>query len=246
MIFLRSLIFNIFFWLWTAGFLILCLPFLLARPIVIYWIGHIWARVSLWALRWICGLGHEIRGREHLPNGPFIAACKHQSAWDTLILALLARQPAVVLKRELLRIPIFGWFLARAAMVPIDRSAGMSALKSMLSEAKDRAAEGRAIVIYPEGTRTAPGEKRPYHPGVFALYKDLNLPLIPMALNSGLFWGRKSFLKKPGKILIEILPALANGLPRKEFQKQLEEQIEEATARLVAEAKRDNPKLFQP
>lgn len=236
MVYLRSLLFNVFFWCWTGLLLTLCLPLLVCRPIVMYQVGYVWARVSLSGLRVLCGLTHEIRGQENIPSGACIIACKHQSAWDTLIFALLTRQPAIVLKRELLRIPLFGWFLARAAMVPIDRSGGISTLKAMIATAKKRAAEGRAIVIYPEGTRTAPGDKRPYHPGVFAIYKDLNLPLIPIALNSGLFWRREAFLKQPGRILLEILPALPSGLPRKEFQKRLENDIEGATRRLILES----------
>ena len=236
MIFLRSLAYNVFFWAWTAALLVACLPLLLGPSIMAYHVGRIWAQVSLRALNVICGLDFEIRGRQNLPERPCLIACKHQSAWDTLIFALLVRHPAIVLKRELLRIPLFGWFLAKADMVPVDRAAGAAALKTMLARARDRISEGRSIVIYPEGTRTAPGEDRPYHPGVYALYRDLGCPLVPVALNSGLFWRRNAFKKYPGTILLEILPPIEGGLGRKAFMTRLKDQIEENTTRLVNES----------
>lgn len=238
MIHVRSLAFNLFFWLWTACLLIACLPLLLGPSILSYHVGRFWARVNLSALRLICRLDFQIRGQQNLPAEPCLVACKHQSAWDTLIFALLIKHPAIVLKRELLAIPLFGWFLAKADMVPVDRSAGAQALKTMLTRARQRIAEGRSVIIYPEGTRTAPGQKRPYHPGVYALYKDLARPLVPIALNSGLYWRRKAFMKYPGTILMEILPPIQPGLGRKELMTRLEEQIEGATARLVVEAER--------
>jgi 1-acyl-sn-glycerol-3-phosphate acyltransferase len=236
LIFLRSLAYNIFFWTWTAGLLVACLPLLLGPSVMAYHVGRVWAQVSLRALRVICGLDFEIRGHRNLPDRPCLIACKHQSAWDTLIFALLVRHPAIVLKRELLRIPLFGWFLAKADMVPVDRTAGAAALKAMLAIARERIAEGRSIVIYPEGTRTAPGENRPYHPGVYALYRDLDCPLVPVALNSGLYWRRNAFKKYPGTILLEILPPIEKGLGRKALMTRLKDRIEENTARLVKEA----------
>ena len=165
-----------------------------------------------------------------------MAACKHQSAWDTMIFALLLRHPSFVMKKSLKRIPLFGWFLARSGMVAIDRSAGASALKGMLRDAREMIAKGRAVIIFPEGTRTAPGKSLPYHPGVFALYRDLGLPTVPIALNSGLYWRRDAFLKRPGKIVMEILPPIPPGLPRKAFMAQLEAGIEERSKALIQEA----------
>ena len=189
-------------------------------------------------LRWLCGIDHRFLGLDRLPDGPAIIASKHQSAWDTLVLPRLmpGRYPAYVLKAELTRIPIFGSLLKRAGMIAVDRSAGAKALRGMVREAKLRAAEGRSIVIYPEGTRTMPGKKLPYHPGVAALYNELDLPLVPVALNSGLFWGRNAIFKKPGTILLEVLEPIPPGLNRREAMKQLEAAIEAASARLAAES----------
>jgi 1-acyl-sn-glycerol-3-phosphate acyltransferase len=236
MLFLRSLAFNLFFLLWGSFVLVSCLPVLLARPANAFYVGRLWVRVMLTTLRVLCGLGYEIRGRENLPRTPCIIASKHQSSWDTYIMALIVECPAMVLKRELLRIPIFGWYLTKGRMVPIDRDGGASALKAMINRAKACVAEGRSIVIYPEGTRSAPGERQPYHPGVYALYKQLDLPTVPIALNSGLFWGRKAFIKRPGKIILEVLPPIAPGLDRKTYLARLEQTIEEASDRLIAEA----------
>lgn len=238
MIFLRSLLFNLFFWLWTTVFLILCLPLLPAPPIVSYHIGVIWTRVSFFALKWICGITYELRGLENLPPDPVLVACKHQSAWDTMIFALIRRHPSFVMKRSLKRIPLFGWFLARSGMVAIDRGAGASALKDMLREARKAVAAGRSVVIFPEGTRTSPGKSLPYHPGVFALYRDLALPTVPIALNSGFYWGRDAFVKRPGRIVFDILPPMPPGLPRKKFMADLEKLIENRSADLLAEGRK--------
>ncbi len=236
MILLRSALFYVFFWTWNACFLTLCLPLIIAPPAVTYRLGRLWVRVILLGLRIICGLEYELRGLEHLPKPPYLLASKHQSAWDTLIIALLDGQPSLVLKAELILVPIFGWFLARAGMIPVDRAGGAKALKAMLAKARPVRDQGRPIVIFPEGTRTPVGQKRPYHPGVAALYKDLGIPVAPVALNSGLFWARRSFLKRPGRILFEVLPAIEPGLDRKVFLARLQDRIEEASERLRQEA----------
>ncbi len=163
-------------------------------------------------------------------------ADEHQSSWDTVILPVLFRHPAIVIKHELAWLPIYGWYAVRAGGIPVDRGAGASALKHMLARAKRALAEDRPIAIFPEGTRTAVGARLPYHPGVAALYTQLNVPLVPVAVNSGVFWGRRSFVKRPGRIVLEILPAIAPGQPRRKVMVELETRIEAATARLVAEA----------
>jgi len=144
--------------------------------------------------------------------------------------------PAIVLKRELMMIPFYGWYLWKAGMIAIDRAAGASALKRMVASSEQVAGEGRAIVIFPEGTRTAPGVQHPYQPGVAALYRQLGLPLVPVAVNSGVFWGRRRFAKRPGRITIEILPPIPPGGDRRAVMAELESRIETATARLVARA----------
>ena len=237
MIYLRSLAFNIGFYLWTALAGICALPLLLGPRRRVMRFGRMWSEGSLRLLDWTVGLSHEVRGSENLPRAPIIVAMKHQSAWDTLALPLVFTDPAIVIKRELAWLPIYGWYALRAGAIPVDRGGGAGALKRMVSRARKAAAAGRPIAIFPEGTRTAVGAKRPYHPGVAAFYTQLGLPLLPVAVNSGVFWSRRSFLKRPGRITVEILPAIPPGLPRKTVMATLESRIEEATARLVAAAR---------
>jgi 1-acyl-sn-glycerol-3-phosphate acyltransferase len=234
----RALLFNLGFYLWTAALGILGLPVLLGPRRWSMALGRLWARGTMLILRWTVGLSWEVRGTEHLPAGAAIVAMKHQSAWDTIALPLIFRDPAVVLKRELLRIPLYGWYAGRAAAIPVDRAAGAAALRRMVAAAEAPAREGRHLVIFPEGTRTAVGQHRPYHPGVAALYRQLGLPLVPVAVNSGLFWGRRAFLKQPGRIVAEILPAIPAGRDRRAALSELETRIEHATERLVAEGRR--------
>ena len=231
---LRSLLFNLLFALWTALIFVLSLPTLVLPRGACWWMGGLWVRGALLLLRATIGLKHRVRGVEHRIAGPAIYAAKHQSAWDTLVFPLLLDKPAYVLKQELIRVPLFGSYLKQCGMIPVDREGGGSALKQLLRVARTAVAQGRSILIYPEGTRTPPGERRPYHPGVAALYGDLGVPVVPVALNSGLFWGRRAFHKKPGTITIEFLPPIAPGLPRREFMRELQERMEGASQRLAA------------
>jgi len=231
---LRSFLFNILFALWTAFIFVASLPTLVLPRAACWWMGGLWVRGALLLLRATVGLGHRVRGAEHRVNGPAIYAAKHQSAWDTLVFPLLLDKPAYVLKQELIRVPLFGSYLKQCGMIPVDREGGGAALKQLLRAGRAAVAQGRSILIYPEGTRTPPGERRPYHPGVAALYGDLGVPVVPVALNSGLFWGRRSFHKQPGTITIEFLPPIAPGLPRREFMRELQERMEGASQRLVA------------
>jgi 1-acyl-sn-glycerol-3-phosphate acyltransferase len=235
---LRSFLFNVVFFGWTAvASLFAVLAFLLSHSsYLVHRIARIWSGVVFAFLRGLCGVDYRIRGLENLPDGPCILAAKHQSAWDTMIFAHLVENPCFVLKRELLQIPLFGWALGQAGMVAVDRAGGASALKRMVADARRGLAEGRPLVIFPEGTRVAPGTRRPYLPGVAALYKALGVPVVPIGLNSGLFWSRRSFLKTPGCILLELRPPIEPGLRRREFMKRLEEQVEGTSERLIAEA----------
>jgi 1-acyl-sn-glycerol-3-phosphate acyltransferase len=230
---LRSLLFNLGFFAWTLAIVVLGVPFLLLPYRFTYRLGGFWVRVSLALLRLLVGLDHRVVGLEYRLAGPAIYAVKHQSAWDTLVFALLLKDPAYVLKRELIFVPFFGWLLRRAGMIPVDRAGRASALRDMIGQAKQRVDQGRSLLIFPQGTRTAPGEHRPYHPGVAALYGQLNLPVVPVALNSGLFWGRRQFVKRPGTITLEFLPAIPPGMPRKAFMAELERRLECASARLA-------------
>lgn len=237
----RSALFVAFIWVWTATLSVLYLPLLvlpraMMRPAVRFWLGG-----TLGGLRVLAGLSFELRGRENLPAGPFLVASKHQSAFETFAFHLLLNDPAYILKRELLWIPFFGWYLGKSGVIAIDRSAGTKALKAMVKGAEEAVALGRPVIIFPEGTRAAPGAKLPYHSGVAMLYGALKLPTVPIALNSGLFWRRRGFLKKPGIITIEALPPIAPGMDRKAFMAELETRVETATDQLIAEARERFP-----
>lgn len=233
MIALRSLIYNIVFYVNLVLFLVIGSPFYLTPRKWSIRALQAWATTSLWWLKVICGTTYEVRGRENIPEGAVLVASKHQSTWDTFALLPLFDDPAMVLKRELVFIPLFGWFIPKFRMIPVERSSGAAALKAMVARAKEAAQMGRQIVIFPEGTRRPPEAPPDYKPGAAALYLKLGLPCLPIALNSGVFWPRRKFLRYPGKIVVEILPTIEAGLKRQEFSQRLETAIETATARLV-------------
>ena len=231
---LGSFLFNIAFYLWTAiVVLFLCLPALLLPYPAIYGVGRLWVKGALLLLRRLTGLTHRVVGLENTRRGQAIYAAKHQSSWDTLIFALYLDKPAYVVKRELLYIPLFGVCLMKAGHIPVDRAGRAAALKRLLAAAKARRAQRRDILIFPEGTRVLPGQHKPYQPGVAALYGALDLPVVPVALNSGLFWSRRSFTKKPGVITLEFLPPIPPGLNRRAFMAELEKRLEGASTRLA-------------
>jgi 1-acyl-sn-glycerol-3-phosphate acyltransferase len=241
MILLRSLAFQAALYLFTAAMAVAGLPMLLAPRRVASRFGCGWAAAVLKICAWTVGLTHELRGAGNLPKGPALIAMKHQSAWDTFAVAAIFDDPAIVLKQELIWVPFYGWYLWKAGMISVDRRGGAAALRRLVAAGERAVADGRPIVIFPEGTRTAPGTRRPYHPGVAALYRQLGVPLVPVALDSGLYWGRRHFLKRPGRIVVEILPAIPPGGARRAVMAELEERIERATERLVAEAQRAGP-----
>ncbi len=233
---IRSFLFNVAFYVATAVILIGGSP-LLFGPRRWAMAGlRFHARVSLWLLRVICGTRMEVRGRENLPEGACLIAAKHQSAWDTMALVLPFEDPALVMKAELMKIPLYGWFSRKFGMIPIQRETGPGALREMLKAARERIADGRQILVFPEGTRRAPGAPPAYKPGILLLYDALKVPCVPVALNSGHFWPRDSMIRRPGTIVVEILPAIPAGLRRKAFEAAMIGQIEEATARLIREA----------
>lgn len=231
---LRSLAFQLLFYLLTAAMGIAGLPLLLGPWRWSMWYGTHWSAATLALLGWSAGLRHEVRGLENLPRGAVVIAMKHQSAWDTLAAPVIFDRPVIVMKRELGWIPVYGWYVRKAGMVPIDRAAGPAALRGMVAAAREAAAQGRPIIIFPEGTRRAPGAPPAYQPGVYALYRQLGLPLVPVAVNSGLYWGRRSFVKRPGRIVVEILPPIAPGGERRAVMDALEAAIEGASTRLAA------------
>ncbi|MCB1885253.1 MAG: 1-acyl-sn-glycerol-3-phosphate acyltransferase [Geminicoccaceae bacterium] len=230
---LRSLLFNIYFPLWTA---IVVLGFLprapFSRPHELRALAAFWQRGVQWGLRRIVGLGYEATGLENIPKGPVVFASKHQSAWDTVFINTVRRDTVIGLKEELTRIFLFGWYLKLGDNIVIDRKGAAKAMRSLIQGTKRAVAQGNSIMIFPEGTRTAPGAPPDYRPGIAALYRELGVPVVPVALNSGLFWGRRSFTKKPGTIRVRFLPPIEPGLERKAFMALLEERIETAVAGL--------------
>ncbi len=231
----RSLIFNVLFYMNTLIFLIIALPTFFLPYRAVIGVAKAWGRVSLVLLR-IAGIDHEVRGRERIPPGPLIVACKHQSAWETFALMPLFDNPLFILKRELQWIPVFGWLLIKGRMVPVDRGKGSQALSDMAERARIELARGRQLIIFPEGTRRPIGAKPRYKYGVAHLYAAEGVPCLPVALNSGMFWPRRTLRRKPGTVVVEILDPIMPGLDKDLFFKHLQEQIETATARLIAEA----------
>jgi 1-acyl-sn-glycerol-3-phosphate acyltransferase len=236
---LRSIAFNILFYLNTVVFLVIALPTFVMPYQAIVQVAKAWGRVSLVLLRIVAGVKFELRGRENIPQGAVIVASKHQSAWETFALMPLFKMPAIIMKRELQWIPVFGWLMIKARMVGVDRGARARALIRMAERARAELARGRQLIIFPEGTRRPVGAAPDYKSGVSFLYSTAGVPCLPVALNSGVFWPRRSLRRKPGTVVAEILPPIPPGLDKKTFAARLEHDIESATARLVAEALAD-------
>lgn len=232
-LFVGSLLFNVGWYAWSIILAIVGLPVLLLPAAAVRAYARFWVRGILAWLRVTCGLRHRISGLENIPPGPVIIASRHQSSWETLAFEVLFADSATVLKRELFWIPVVGWMMWRAGHLGVNRKAGASALRQLLRDAQGVVAEGRRILIYPEGTRTPPGAARPYQPGTAALYGQLGLPVVPVALNSGLFWARRVFLKRPGLIEVEVLAPIPPGLPRAQFLAELQSRISTASDRLA-------------
>ncbi|MGF1463621.1 MAG: lysophospholipid acyltransferase family protein [Maricaulaceae bacterium] len=189
--------------------------------------------LMLGGLRVLCGVTYRVEGLEHVPQGPILVAMKHQSMFDTMIVSLLFQDPVVVMKKSLAKLPFFGWYALRLGNIPVDRDAHMQALKALVRTAKARTEAGLQVVIFPEGTRSEPGERIAYKPGVAAIYKALDLPCVPVAHNSGLCWPPQGLVRRPGEIVIRVLPPVPAGLNRKTFMAEIEERIETASAELL-------------
>lgn len=241
MIPLRSLVFNVLFYLALAIYCIVAIPTLVLPKRAIITIAKAWGWTNLWLLRAVCGTGYELRGVEKIPPGPLLVASKHQSVWETFVLLLLVRNPVYILKRELLYIPLFGWYAWKADMIPVDRGKGSQALLAVAARAKASLAQGHQILIFPEGTRRAAGAEPKYKHGVVHLYAETGAACVPIALNAGLFWPRRSFLRYPGTAVLEVLDPIAPGLDKRDFAVALQDRIETATARLIAEARAKGP-----
>lgn len=246
MLVFRSLVFTVAFYLVTAVVAIGCSPLLLLPRRYAMAGFRLHSICCLWLLRTLVGTGLEVRGREHIPKGAALIASKHQSTWETFALIPLLSDPAMIMKAELGWIPFYGWFARKFGHILVARERGPAALRSMIADARSRAADNRQIVIFPEGTRQSVGATPAFKSGIAALYEGLELPCVPVALNSGVFWPRRSLLRYQGTIVVEFLEALPPGLPRTTFRKTLESRIEEATARLVAEALTEQDHLSNP
>jgi len=239
LVIVRSFIFNILFYLNLCVQIIAALPTLVMPRWGIIEVARFWARTNLWLLRVVCGTKVEFRGLGKIPPGPLLVASKHQSLWETFALITLFSDPAYIMKRELMWIPFFGWYAWKAGMIPVDRGKGSQAFADMNERARSELARDRQIVIFPEGTRRPAGAEPRYKYGVVHLYAETGVTCLPIALNSGLFWPRRSFRRYPGTIRVEVLDPIPPGLDKDEFFRRLQQTIEPATARLLAEGERE-------
>lgn len=248
MLALRSIIFTFLLYLTTFVQMIIYAPFYFLMPRKKAWIvPKTWAKVNLWLLKYIAGTDYEIIGKEHLPKGAAILAPKHQSAWETFGLVPYLDDPTLIMKRELTWIPIFGWYMAKTQIIPIDRGSPIKAMKTVLKGAKEKAAAGRQILIFPEGTRRQPGDEPDYKPGIIAIYNDLGVSVVPIAHNAGLYWPRGNFRRFPGKIRVRVLPPIEAGLNKRDFLARLIHDTETACDELLLLASRDqNPPPMPP
>jgi 1-acyl-sn-glycerol-3-phosphate acyltransferase len=236
---LRSIAFNIVFYTLTLALGIACIPLMLAPRNWQRQLPPVWLALLYFCERHILGLDYRVIGAENLPPPPYIAAMKHQSAWETMKLYRLFGNPAIILKKELMQIPLWGQYAKAMDMVPVDRSQGRLAMKSMVESAKQILVDKRPLVVFPQGTRIAVGKKAPYKSGVMKLYEALDVPLVPVALNAGLFWPRQAFWKRPGVITVQIFPPIPPGQDPKEVFHRLQKTVEEASDRLARDAVRD-------
>lgn len=245
MLTIRSAIYNVVFYLLVALMVILWLPMLILGPREASLFGfRLMTRLQLWGLEKICGTKFEIRGRENLPkNRPVIIASKHQSLWDIIIYFAILDNPVLISKKEINWIPVFGFYSKKINTITVDRSAGASALKAMTRDVGEALEKKRTVVIFPEGTRKAPGAEPDYKPGIASLYTRSDHACVPVALNSGVFWPRRKIQRYPGTIVLEFLPAIEPGMKRKPFMAELQSRIEEASTRLFDEARSSDPDL---
>ena len=247
MLAVRSVVFNALFYLTTLVQMIVYAPYYFAvSRSRAWWVPNTWTRVNNWLLETICGTKVRYLGVENLPDGPCIIAPKHQSAWDTFVMLPHLNDPVLILKRELMWIPFFGQYVAKMQMIAIKRSSREESRKQVLNGANRAKADGRQILIYPEGTRRAPGDEPAYKQGVAMIYEGTGLPVVPVAHNAGLFWPRRKFLRFPGTMTVHYLPPIPPGLPRDEMFARLVEATENRCNELIVEAAAAHPDLPLP
>lgn len=243
-IFLRSLVFNVLFYAVFVILAIVALPTFLMPFRAMLTVGVWWRNATLFLMRVICNIEVEFRGAEKVPKGPLVIVSKHQSFWETFGMLPYFHHPIFILKRQLMLIPVFGQFLTKIGMIAIDRTAGVKALLDMTRRARDAVRSGCQLVIFPEGTRRAPGAPADYKTGFAQIYSACGVPCLPVALNSGLFWPRRTFMRYPGTLVVEFLDPLPPGLPKDEFIARVRAAIEEATGRLVEAGRREQEGLI--
>ena len=234
MLTLRSWIFLCLFYLWTIFCLLTIWPVMLVSPKGGRACVNFWGRGILFLLKATVGIGYEVRGLENIPETPCLIASKHQSAWEIFALLLILPDATFVMKRELIGIPLFGWYALRLGMIPVDRDKGAAALRSISEHAQRELAAGRHIIIFPEGTRRPIGAEPDYKSGIGHFYKRFGIPCVPAALNSGRYWQNGVTIKKPGTIILSFLPAIEPGLRAKDFMNRLQDLVEEETEKLVS------------
>ncbi len=243
-IFLRSLVFNVLFYAVLVVLAIVALPTFALPPRAMLTVAGWWANATLFLMRVVCNIKVEFRGVEKIPKGPLVIAAKHQSFWETFVLPEFFDRPIFILKRQLMYIPVFGQFLIKTGMIAIDRTAGVKALLDMTRRARDAVRGGCQLVIFPEGTRRAPGAPPDYKTGFAQIYSACGVTCLPIALNSGLFWPRRTFMRYPGTLVVEFLDPLPPGLPKDEFVARVRAGIEEATVRLVEDGRKEQERLL--
>lgn len=239
MLIVRSVVYNILFYLNLMLLLIVAIPTLVLPYRAIIAVAKFWGRSNLWLLRLVCGTRVEFRGLEKISPGALLVAAKHQSTWETFVLVTLFDDPVFIIKRELQWLPFFGWYAIKGRQIPVNRGARGQALIAMTERARIELSRGRQLIIFPEGTRRPAGAEPQYKYGVTHLYAATGVACLPIALNSGLFWPRRSFLRYPGTIRVEILDPIKPGLDKEAFSERLRDDIETATARLIAQGERE-------
>ncbi|WP_269931191.1 lysophospholipid acyltransferase family protein [Aminobacter sp. HY435] len=248
MLYIRSLAFNFVFYVSLVVQMIVWTPYYFLSPRRRAWfVPKFWARSSLWLQEKIAGTRSEISGVENLPEGSFILAPKHQSFWDAIAFFPYLRDPLYILKRELMWIPVFGWYIAKMKMIPVNRGKRSVALKAVVVATRREMQNDRQLIIYPEGTRRAPGAEPAYKWGIAELYSALNMPVVPVAHVAGLYWPRRKFLRFPGTIKARFLPPIPAGLDKEEFMKRLIAETEAACDQYLIEvATSQNPPALPP
>jgi 1-acyl-sn-glycerol-3-phosphate acyltransferase len=244
LLFLRSLLFNVLFYAVLVFWIVVALPTFFMSPRATLRVAGWWADTTIMLMRTICNIKVEFRGVEKIPKGPLVVASKHQSFWETFALLMFFDRPIFILKRQLMHIPAFGQLLMKTGMIAIDRTAGVRALLDMTRRAREAVRSGCQLVIFPEGTRRAPGAPADYKTGFAQIYSACGVQCLPIALNSGLFWPRRTFMRYPGTLVVEFLDPLPPGLPKDEYIRRVRDAIEQATARLVEAGRKEQETLI--